>query len=359
MLPDFNRNPYQALLAGGLSRLGVDVSPAPYESSLWSGYAGQSRRVDLLHLHWLGPYLAVHGEREQRASGANVLAELRRIRRAGIPIVWTVHNYLTHEAAFPETEMRIRGLIARVASRIIVHSEFARRLICRDYRVLPDKITVIPHGHFRDAYGPPVDPAAARTQLGLPRNGRVFLSFGMVRRYKGLQRLAAVWNQTPALATRHTLVIAGRTRRSESPEPLLAVTRDCPSIVTHLDWVAAETVPAYFGAADVVVLPYRGILTSGALVLAMTYGKPAIAPALEPIVEALGGRHELLYDPSEPDGLRQSLERAAHLDLAPLGRQAAARCDALGWDGIAERTNQVYLDALGPDHDGGFHRPVS
>lgn len=38
--------------------------------------------------------------------------------------------------------------------------------------------------------------------------------------------------------------------------------------------------PLLFGAADVVALPYRDVLTSGNLMLAANYGKPVVAPRL-------------------------------------------------------------------------------
>jgi glycosyltransferase involved in cell wall biosynthesis len=43
-------------------------------------------------------------------------------------------------------------------------------------------------------------------------------------------------------------------------------------------YVADDDVQVHLNACDVYVLPYQRVLTSGAAVLAMSFGKPCIAP---------------------------------------------------------------------------------
>jgi hypothetical protein len=47
-----------------------------------------------------------------------------------------------------------------------------------------------------------------------------------------------------------------------------------------LRWIPPDEVQPFFAAADLVVLPYRQILNSGAVVLAMTLGRPVLVPDL-------------------------------------------------------------------------------
>ena len=69
-------------------------------------------------------------------------------------------------------------------------------------------------------------------------------------------------------------------------------------------------------AADVVVLPYRRITTSGAAMLAWSFGKPVIAPALPAFVESMDNAPFLgiLYDPTDPAALRNALQQATAID---------------------------------------------
>ena len=84
------------------------------------------------------------------------------------------------------------------------------------------------------------------------------------------------------------------------------------------------------------------MLTSGSAILAMTFGRPVIAPAIGCLPESLGSEGTILYDPSAPDGLEGALRQALTADLAALGEQAGAHAATLAWGPIATRTAESY-----------------
>ena len=81
------------------------------------------------------------------------------------------------------------------------------------------------------------------------------------------------------------------------------------------------------------MLPFRDILTSGSAILALSHGRPVIAPAIGCLPETLPADAAILYDPDAPEALGAALaggsvptwrpwarERARYADDARLGR---------------------------------------
>ena len=115
----------------------------------------------------------------------------------------------------------------------------------------------------------------------------------------------------------------------------------------HIKFIPDEEVQVFFHAADVVILPYRAVLTSGSAILAISFGKPVVAPALGLITDLIrDGEDGLLYDPDEPGGLLRAMRRFLDLDARARTRMgAAARATAarLSW---GKASGALYLDAL-------------
>jgi D-inositol-3-phosphate glycosyltransferase len=85
------------------------------------------------------------------------------------------------------------------------------------------------------------------------------------------------------------LLIAGKEWKDEFQRyqmqiDSLGIGRSC---VSHIRYIPTSEVPAYYSAADVVVLPYRKIYQSGVLLMAMSYGKPVVASDIEGMTEII------------------------------------------------------------------------
>ena len=102
-----------------------------------------------------------------------------------------------------------------------------------------------------------------------------------------------------------------------------------------------EKVPLYFAAADVVVLPFREVTTSGSAVLALSLGRPIVAPrigALRDLPESVG----FLYKNGELVAALSEALNAAPEELADRSAAARGYADSLSWDHIAAATLEVY-----------------
>lgn len=350
MMPDDRpHNPYQRLLAEGLEGCGVKVHfPVGYRRGLplWRAWrAAPEARV--LHLHWIAPYLRGRNVWTQTAYCVRLLADIALLKASGVGVVWTVHNRVSHEARWPRLERWVQRRLAAQSGRVIIHARASLEEMSHELEVGVDKIAVVPHGHYKRAYGPPVESAAARQALGLPGGGRVYLYFGMLRPYKGLEKLIAEWQAT-GHAAGDVLVIAGKAADEQYLGRVREAAANCPTIRILPEFVPVDQVPLYFGAADVAVLPFAAILTSGSLLLAMSYGTPVVAPRFGALAETAGEADELLYDPDDPSGLRGALERSARLDLAPLRAKTEKMCQRLDWNLLAGMTLHAYQQCLRP-----------
>jgi len=103
------------------------------------------------------------------------------------------------------------------------------------------------------------------------------LGFGAIRPYKGFDRLVRL---VPELRERTGLrvrvMLAGPTFKSIDIGPLQDLVGSMDGVSMTDRAVPDEYVQVLFRAADVVVLPYRQVLNSGVLMLALTFGCPSV-----------------------------------------------------------------------------------
>lgn len=342
MIPYCLDNPYQRELAHELRRHGATVTARDGLRGLLAGRWGRRGTLDVVHLHWLRmfQYRPLVILRQLAFVG-----RLALLRRWGCGVVWTVHNLYGHEARHPWMERLIARAVARCATRLIVHSPGAVDLVAREFG-LPNtrKIVVVPHGNYLGSYANSLSRADARRRLGVSPTGTVFLFLGKIRPYKGVRELVTTFQQfQPPEAE---LVIAGAPLNAEV-EQEVRDTIQSPAVHFHPRFVADEEIQTYMNAADAVVLPYQDALTSGAVVLAMSFGKACIAARVGCIPDMIDDRGAFLFDPGRPEALRQALAaaHAARDRLPEMGQRNLERAREWSWERIARETAAVYRAA--------------
>lgn len=353
MLPDYRRdNPYQTLLARALERQGYRVCfPAGYRRILPLFRAVRSDRATrVLHLHWTSPYLKGRSRIGYFLYVVKFLIDVLLVRLAGVRVVWTLHNLVPHETRFPRLDLWCRRILCRLSDAVIVHGTSGEVQARTVLKCPANRIAIIPHGHYRDVYARPIACHKARQSLGLPAGARVFLFFGMIRPYKGLEQLLRVWRTLGFHDA--CLVIAGRCLDPQFGREIADLARNTFQVRLVPQFIPDAEIPKYFSAADVVVLPFVQVQTSGSLLLAMSYGKPTIAPRLGDIPEALRGADDLLFEAANETSLKCRLEEARQQDLEDLSRRTRAACDRLDWTRIGRATGDVYFPLNGTPSEG-------
>lgn len=344
-IPENKGNPYQKILDNSLSKEGIDVNfgiysyPFPVLRSVKNYW-----RVDILHIHWPHPFLISINRGITVLKSSIFISELIILKLLGIKIVWTVHNIASHEANFRSLELFFTKLLTRLCNRIIVHTPFAKNEVINTYGVESSLITVIPHGNYINYYENVIDKAQARKQLQISIEDLVFLYFGRIKPYKGVPELINAFKKLNYSQVK--LLIAGKPLNNEIASNIVEKCNGDRRIKAIFKLIPDNELQIYMNAADVVVLPYRDILTSGAVTLAMSFGKPIIAPAIGCIPDLLDSEGSFLYGPSEEDGLVKAMKKALTCELKKMGEHNFELAKQLRWDEIARKTHDVYQECL-------------
>jgi beta-1,4-mannosyltransferase len=347
-LPDYGQhNPYQADLVRALGRYGVKVlSVGIIDHPLLDVVRARSK-LDVLHLHWTSPFLISRRRSRSLIQATIFLLVLLWLKLIGVKIVWTVHNLTDHERQDPHLEQFFNRVLSRVCDQIIVHCSFAREAITRTY-CLPDqigaRISVIPHGSFVETYANAISQGQARRRLGFGGQETIFLYFGKIRPYKGVLQLIDAFKMLENGQAR--LVIVGEPTNETIKAQLEGRCYGDERIHTYLEFVPEGDIQLYMNAASVVVLPFQNILTSGTLMLAMSFGKAIITPRLGCTSEVMDSQGGFIYDPTEEKGLLRAMRGALSADLTAMGQLNYERAKQFDWNSIARQTCEVYNRCL-------------
>ena len=333
-------NPYAGLLALALEKRGISLELGDY--ALGKDWLEAGRKDhEVLHLNWLHHFYR-SADLETTVRGYAQFADNLAFARAlGYRIVWTVHNLYPHERPFPEMDHAARLTVSRLAHEVIAHCHYAadaaRRLFHRT-----ENLHVIPHGNFIDAYPNRISRDEARGKLGVPESAFVYLFFGNARAYKGIERLIETFRRVAAEDAALVLMTRWGLNPDYGKEVERMVGQDGRIRIFTSSFFGNDEFQVYLNAADVVVLPFVDVLTSGSAITAMSFGKPVILPRLGCLPELADDTMGLLYDPGRPEALEEALRAVRSRDLKAAGHAALARVRSLDWDGIAARTEEVY-----------------
>jgi beta-1,4-mannosyltransferase len=335
-------NPYVWSLGTALQRQGHDVLHLP-SSSLFLLRYSSAWRASTIHFQWFETLVGADSRVKMFLKSIVFLAQLKICALLGKRLIWTAHNAKSHELLFPRLERWVVRRIGAQVHTIIVHCDSARTEISQ-YLAIDDqeKFSVIDHGNYVGIYADEVTEEAARRKLGLDAGDMVILFLGNIRPYKGLDDLITSFQkfQQPGVK----LLIAGKPLSTEMQNDIESRCGKNPDIIFHPAFIADDDIQLYLRACNVVAFPYKQILASGAVILAMSFGKPCIAPDIGCISSIITRSGNYLYSPVGLGGLDPALEKAIkHKDeLAEMGAVNYERAKELDWDRIAGETALLY-----------------
>lgn len=344
MLPDASQNnPYQRELAAALRKHGVHVTLCKFNRLPILRALRACRKPDILHLHWTDGFIVARSWPRTIAKSLRFIIELLVVKALGIKVVWTVHNLSNHEKIKPSYEIFVNRLLVHLYDGIIVHCSFARKAVVRLYNLpdhLTDMIRVIPHGHYINCYENRITREDARAKLSYKEDVILFLYFGSIRPYKGILELLDAFHTIETQRVR--LLIVGNTANDTIKAELLRRCQTDCRIRTYLQVVPQNEIQVYMNAADVAVFPFTDILTSGSVLLAMSFGKAIVVPRIGCISETLDTQGGFLYDPNDGDGLLEAIQNALSSDLDAMGRYNRDKVEHYDWEEIAKKTLDLY-----------------
>lgn len=344
-IPDYRKgNPYQRLLANSLLKEGVEVIFISTFSLLGLFKKLKNNwKPDVLHIHWPHKYIMSNNLIFSIIKSILFLISLWILKFYRVRLIWTVHNLISHESEFKNVEIFFTNLLAKLCDKLIAHSKFASNEVNKFYKIKKSKIEIIFHGNYIGQYENIISKEKARVILGIDLKNFIFLSFGQIRKYKGLPNLVESFFQLSSI--HKFLFIVGKPSSIVMKEYL---EKKCARNINSRfipEFIKDEKIQIYMNSADVIVLPYKSILTSGAIILAMSFKRPIIAPRIGCIKDTLDNTGSFLYDPNKKNGLLEAMEKALKLDkkvIDEMGKHNYELIKKIKWSDIAKRTYNVY-----------------
>jgi glycosyltransferase involved in cell wall biosynthesis len=226
-----------------------------------------------------------------------------------------------------------------------VHAESTKKELKQWYAHSSKNVFLIPfstYNGYSEAYKYGYSKEKAREELGLPKDKFIYLFFGYVRKYKGIDILIKAFQR--AKPDNSVLLIGGGYWTDADKAEIERVVKNDTNIILHTQEMTDTCVQQHMAAADVVVLPYRRITTSGVLVLALTFGKPIIAVKKGMLPEWVSAENGIVVE------TEQNLQRALHeiqkKDLRAMGEVSYTLSQKYPWSRVARLYEEVYEKVL-------------
>ena len=146
-----------------------------------------------------------------------------------------------------------------------------------------------PHPIY-DHYGAQMEKNEACQALDLDPEKQYMLFFGLVRAYKGLDLLLDAFGKVKDQLPDLRLIVAGEFYEDEEKyRAQLYFNKLNDMVIIHNDFIADADLRKYFGAADLIVQPYKSATQSGVTQVAFHFEKPML-------VTNVGGLGEIVHD---------------------------------------------------------------
>ena len=224
-------------------------------------------RYDLIHSHyWLSGRVGM------------VLSE-----QWNVPHVSTFHTLarakLRARAGEDESELRlsVEENVMRSVDAIVVSTEQEKQDLVRLYRAVLRNVRVVPAGVDAELFQP-ADATDARRDLGLTE-GKIILYVGRIEPLKGLDILISALTLMEDTSDTRLVIVGGELGKDAEIKRLKSLVRDLDleEMVTFTGAVSHTTLPDYYNAADVFVLPSYHESFGLVALEAMACGTPLVA----------------------------------------------------------------------------------
>ncbi|MGB2705965.1 MAG: glycosyltransferase [Candidatus Omnitrophota bacterium] len=273
-------NPLWRMLKGALLKHNVEVAKMKFS---FFSLLRNKNRINAIHFHYVypdfPPFLFMHFPRRIRNKLCSVRCQyqnktfglkLKAAKTLGYKILYTAHNLNFHDRPTEDMKRNLKLLYA-LADAVVAMGKDAMEKISESAGKRPVKI--IPPFHFKGAYENTITREEARAKLRIPQKSFVYLHFGNIKRYKGIDILVRLFKRENPDAI---LLIAGDT----SLDPLYV--RELKELINGderiltVEYKKPDDIQFFMNAADIAVFPFRQITNSSAVMLAKSFYKPTV-----------------------------------------------------------------------------------
>lgn len=326
--PVARMNPYQALLYRRFGGSGIAVAPI-LKPEKFRGLLDFQRMASTtsLHLHW-NSWMTLGAVEEARARsvGLGMAARLERLRDKGVNVVWTVHNVYPHDAVHVDVELEIQQRVADAANVVHVMSTSTVDAMNGYVNLDPGKIVVAPHPSYKGAYVDVVTREEARAMLGLGPDEVVFVLFGALKSYKGLDRLldAVDLLSSGSPEFRFRVLVAGGADDSLAVREFINRALVNPNVLIESSKIPNDRAQYFLRAADIGLVNYERTLNSGAALLYGTFDLPVVAADTPTFREGLDADSTVFVEDGSADAFARAMIDSVRLVGNPAVKQSLA-----------------------------------
>lgn len=318
-------NPYLELWRAAATRSGAELRLLTKASVL--ELRKRPRQDRWVHLQWPERTLIPSEAAQAARLTARLLVLVAFARILGGRVLLTTHNVRSHDRAHEVLEGILwSSLSALVTDLHVMTQAGGDQFVAEQGRFRRARRHLIPHGHYAPAVAEADPSRAAQGERDAP----TILSFGSLKRYKGIDELLdAYGGLPPGTADLH---IVGAARDEDTAAALRQATTR-PGVVADDRFIEDAELHELIRRADLVVLAYRRVLNSGSAMLALTLGTRVLVPRtptfLE-LAEQVGHAWVRTFE-----GSLQASDLLAALDAPPASEPPDL--SASDWTSIAEQ----------------------
>ena len=314
---------------------------------LYRFQAEEGTSYDLVHSHyWLSGMVGATLSREWRAPHVTTFHTLAKTKMRARP-----------GEREPQLRQDIEGHVMSVADGIVVSTDEERQDVVRHYDAPPRNVHVIPAGVNLDMFQP-VNQAQARAELGI-REKRMILYVGRIEPLKGIDILLRAVPMLEYGQDLRVLVVGGNPGNDAELDRLKSMTVELgiEDSVTFTGSVPQSTLPVYYSAADVFVLPSHSESFGLAPLEAMACGTPVVVSRVGGMKTFVNsGENGYLVPWRCPESFAQRLDvLLANPELRDaMGQAARRKALSMGWDSVADRMLDYYSTHIDRDAWAGL-----
>lgn len=344
--PGYKANNYQQILysACAQNKVNFQAMNAQDMSKLFDEFLENPMKV-VFHQHWLREiYRGKNSNQADIKSIHSYFNRLQCFRCLGGKVIWSVHNFWDHDLSDSEFELNKICLdrMCSCSDIILLHTpDMVSELEDITQKKIAEKVKIMKHPLYNSMVkiNTSIPPEINGCDLS---NKFVFLFFGMIRPYKGGEKLCYSFLEQIKNNNLHNslLIIAGKIYDEYLKNFLnenLNTYKDKIIVINRR--ISDQELSHLCSNADVAVLPYQKILTSGSYYQATTFALPSIVPDIGMFkTEVVDGYTGIKY--FHPEELGKALLKAYLMGskgLKAMGEQALAACSGQDEESFSQK----------------------
>ncbi len=263
----------------------------------------------------------------------------RKAKKAGVKVLAICDNVIPHESR--PGDSAFTKYFLRACDGFITMSKAVMKDLERF--VQTNRKLYLLHPLYT-SFGEKLDKRIARTKLGLAKEDKILLFFGLIRKYKGLDILLEAMGDERIKNAGIKLLVAGEFYEDRSYYDEIIKRNGLENnVIIHARFIANEDVRFYFSAADLLTLTYRDATQSGVTQVAFHFEKPVLVTNVGGLAEIIpDGKCGYVVNPDKKEIAEKIIKFYKENKEEEFARGMAEEKKKYEWSIFVERTLQLF-----------------